>query len=150
LTSATLRPLRTAPVEQTGEYVTESTGCLSSPTEEVTEIRCTEPAASTGATASTGETETASSSEFAELVVFFSTISVTEDVVCLADRFELVFGFRIRVGVGVKLASELAIGLFDLSAVRRLGDAEDLVEILVQPICLAHERPSFLVVRITL
>ena len=71
----------------------------------------------------------------AEPVIGRLLLRVLQDVIGLVDFLEL--GFRrlvARVGVGVKLLGELAIGGFQILLVSRLADAQNFVKV-----ALGHE-----------
>ena len=94
------------------------------------------PAATTGA-ARRGESRTRAHG--ADGVVLLALLGVGEHRVRLADLLEL----RLRGGVtgirvGVVLARELAVDLLQLRVAHVLGDAEHLVEVLVEPILTGH------------
>ena len=77
----------------------------------------------------------------AQLVVLLALLGVADDVVGLGDRLEpLLGGLVAGVGVGVVGTRELAVGLLDVGRRRVLGDAEDLVEVLVRPVRAGHPR----------
>src|SRR6478609_2823096 len=75
----------------------------------------------------------------AELVVLLALLGVGEDGVRLADLLELGLGGRVPgVLVRVQLPGQLAVGLLDRRRVGVGGDAEDGVEVLVQPVLASH------------
>ena len=75
--------------------------------------------------------------EPADLVVLGALGLVTEHVVGGRHRLEALLGRGVAgVLVGVQLAGQLAVGLGDLLGRRRLGDAEDLVVVLLEPLPL--------------
>ena len=79
----------------------------------------------------------------AHLVVLLALLGVADDVVGLGDLLEPVLrGLVARVGVGVVLARQLAVGLLDLAWLGVLGHAEDLVEVLVGPVSVGSSRTS--------
>src|SRR5690606_36065146 len=81
--------------------------------------------------------------EPADLVVLLALLLVADDVVGGRDLLEPLLGGGVtRVGVGVVLARELPVGALDLLGRRRLGDAEDLVVVLLEPLALGlHGAP---------
>src|SRR5690606_14531922 len=106
---------------------------LTEPAEDVLE------AARTGAAG--GEARTRSHG--ADLVVLLALLRVGEHCVRLADLFELCFGLGIAlVGIRVILARQLAIRLLQFCIADVLGDAEHLVEVLVEPILAGHRSPG--------
>src|SRR5581483_11365464 len=73
----------------------------------------------------------------AEAVVRLPLLLVGEDVVRRLHLLEALLGGRVaRIGVGVVLARELAVGLLDLVGRRSLLHAEDVVE------RLSHRSPA--------
>src|SRR5699024_897777 len=79
----------------------------------------------------------------ADGVVLTTLLRVGEHGVRLADVLELLLGRGVPlVAVGVVLLGELAVGLLDRRLVGVLVDAEDGVEVLVQPVLTGHV-PSF-------
>src|SRR5699024_9322414 len=79
----------------------------------------------------------------ADRVVLLTLLGVGEDGVGLAHVLELLLRLGIPgVAVRVVLLGELAVGLLDLGLVSVLADAEDGVEVLVQPVLTGHV-PSF-------
>src|SRR5205085_2954064 len=105
-----------------------------------------EPAA--GAPRRTGSCRTtteraAGPEQRALLVVLLAALVVGEHVVRLGDLLEARLGLGLSlVRVGVELARELAVGLLDLVGRGVLGDAERLVEVLLQEVPGAHRVPS--------
>ncbi len=81
----------------------------------------------------------------ADRVVVLTILVIGQDGVGLADFLELgLSGLVARVLVGVLLPSQLAVGLLDRLLVRRLVDAEDLVEVLGEPFLFTHARVTSL------
>src|SRR5699024_6418384 len=77
----------------------------------------------------------------ADGVVLLALLGIVEDRVGLADLLEHLLGLGvIGMTVGVVLAGLAAIGLLDLLRVGVLGDAEDRVEVLVEPVLSGHVR----------
>ena len=78
----------------------------------------------------------------ADRVVLLALLGVGQHGVGLADLLEPLLGLRRpRVLVRVQLARELAVGLLDRRGVRVLGDAEDRVEVLLEPVLAGHGVP---------
>src|SRR5699024_7928858 len=97
-------------------------------------------AASAGAALARGEAG-AAGAHGADGVVLLALLGVVEHRVGLADLLEPLLGLGIvGVMVGVVLAGLLAVGLLDLLGVGVLGDAEDRVEVLVEPVLSGHVR----------
>src|SRR5690606_33718889 len=77
----------------------------------------------------------------ADRVVLLALLGVVEHRVGLADLLERLLHLGVvGVAVGVVLPGLLAIGLLDLLRVGVLGDAEDRVEVLVEPVLSGHRR----------
>ena len=82
--------------------------------------------------------------ESADLVVLLALGRVAEHVVGGRDLLEAVLGAR--VGVGVVLLGQLAVGLADLLVGRRVGHPEHLVVVLLEPLtlgCHGRSPPHF-------
>ena len=99
-----------------------------------------EAAAATRATrAETG----AAVRHLADRVVLLALLGVGEHGVGLTDVLEALLGRGVPgVLVGVVLAGELAVGLLDRGRVGVLGDAEDRVEVLLEPVLAGHGASS--------
>src|SRR5699024_1486946 len=111
-------PRPSAASEEVGEHVLESA------------------AGSTAGSPRTGA-EAGSAAHGANLIVLGAGLLVGQHLMRLADLLELLFGLLITgVGVRVVLARELAVGLLDLGVGSIFGDAEGLIEILLEPIIL--------------
>src|SRR5699024_10468633 len=77
----------------------------------------------------------------ADRVVLLALLGVVEHRVGLADLLELLLGLGVPgVMIGVVLAGLGAVGLLDLLRARVLRDAEDRVEVLVEPVLGGHVR----------
>src|SRR5690606_1931529 len=123
---------------------TATTAAAEEATEQITEVGPLEAEAAgtgagvepTGAAAGT-EAHGPHGAELADLVVLLALGLVADDVVGGGDLLEALLGGGVtRVGVGVQLAGELAVGARDLLRRRRLRDAEDLVVVLLEPLAL--------------
>ena len=91
------------------------------------------------------EAETPTAEETASLVVLLALGHVGEHRVGLRGLLEALLGSLVTgVLVGVVLASDLAEGLLDLVGLRVLGDAENLVVVLLEVILLTHSVSSLL------
>src|SRR5665647_628479 len=79
-------------------------------------------------------------------VVLLALLGTGQDGVGLTDLLEPLLGCLVpRLLVGVQLASELAVGLLDRGCVGVSRDAEDRVEVLLEPVLAGHRRllPSY-------
>src|SRR5699024_5961668 len=77
----------------------------------------------------------------ADGVVLLTLLGIIEHRVGLADLLEPLLRLGvIGMVVGVVLPGLLAVGLLDLLRVGVLGDAEDRVEVLVEPVLSGHVR----------
>src|SRR6266540_3187755 len=86
--------------------------------------------------------ETAAAEQPARLVVLLALLGIADHVVRLGDLLEPgLSGGVPGVGVRVVLARQLAVGLLDLVGIGGLGDAENLVEVLLEPVLRAHPTP---------
>ena len=74
----------------------------------------------------------------ADLVVLLALVGVAEDVVGRRDLLEALL--VTRVGVRVVLLGQLAVGAGDLLGRGRLGHAQDLVVVLLEPFALGRHR----------
>src|ERR1022692_1378718 len=102
--------------------------------EEVTEV---EPALA--AARRSRHPDAAAAEQGPGVVVLLAPLLVRQHVVRLGDLLEALLGRRVAlVGIGVVLAGELAVRLLDLVGRRVLGDAEDLVEVLLEEVLGAH------------
>src|SRR5699024_4793209 len=107
------------------------------------------PGARPGGGPGAGEPEAAGPGPGAEhlalVVVLLALLRRAEDRVRLGDLLEPVLRLLVaRVGVGVIVASELAVGLLDLTGGRVLVHTEVLVEVLGHPVTAAHDITSLL------
>ena len=94
--------------------------------------------------ASSGCEARATSPHGANRVVLLALLGVVQHAVGLADLLQLLLrGLVTGVAVRVELAGLLAVGLLDLLRARIARDAEDLVEVLIQPFLLGHVCVSF-------
>src|SRR5690606_24820716 len=72
-------------------------------------------------------------------VVLLALLGVGEHRVRLPDVLEPALGCGVaRVAVGVEVTRELAVRRLDRGVVGVLGDAEDLVEVLLEPVLPGH------------
>ena len=105
-------------------------------------------------TAASREPEAAATEQAPGLVVLLALVIAGEHVVGLGHLLEAALGLRVaRVLVRVVRPGQLAVGLLDVLGLSVLGHAEDLVEVLLDPVLGAHERlpsvdPIDLVLRI--
>ena len=89
--------------------------------------------------------EAAVAEEGARLVVLLALLGVAEDVVGLGDLLEALLGLGVAlVGVRVELAGELPVRLLDLGVGGVLGDAEDLVVVLLDEVLACSSSTSLL------
>src|SRR5699024_2317978 len=92
--------------------------------------------------------EAGAAAHLADLVVLLPGLLVGQHLVRLPDLLELRLGLRVtRVLVGMVLPRELPVRLLDLSVRSISGDAQRLVEILLEPVVLGsgiHLAPPFL------
>jgi hypothetical protein len=88
--------------------------------------------------------DAAAAEQGARLVVLLAALGVAEHVVRLGRVLETLLGLGVApVGVGVVLPGELAVGLLDLGLGGVLGDAENLVVVLLDEVLRTHpRRPS--------
>src|SRR5690606_20440097 len=129
------RPL----VEQSPEDVADASAGAA-PGEQVTEVERERAAARPPAGGAHTATE-----QCARLVVLLALLRVGQDGVGLGHVFEPSLGLLVAlVVVGVELASQRAVGLLDRRRIDILGDAEDLVIVLLDPVLRAHAPPPFL------
>jgi hypothetical protein len=84
--------------------------------------------------------ETASGEQPSGLVVLLALGRIRQDAVGLRHRLEPLGGGRIGIGVGVQVAGQLAVGTLDVVGAGVRGDAELLVEVLLDPFSLGHQR----------
>src|SRR5690606_9406558 len=97
-----------------------------------------EAAAPTG---TTGPEAGAATRHLADRVVLLALLLVGQHRVRLTDVLELLLGRRVTgVLVRVVLAGELAIGLLDVGIAGVGGDAEDGIEVLLEPVLASHRR----------
>src|SRR5690606_624518 len=91
--------------------------------------------------------EAGAAAHLADLVVLLPGLLVGQHLVRLSDLLELRLGLRVtRILVGMVLPRELPVRLLDLSVRRVRGDAQRLVEILLEPVVLGsgiHLAPPF-------
>src|SRR5699024_5491072 len=81
--------------------------------------------------------EPGSAAHGANLIVLSAGLLVGQHLMRLSDLLELLLGLRVTgVGIRVIFAREFAIGLLDLGVGSIFGDAEGLIEILLEPIIL--------------
>src|SRR5665647_2276380 len=74
-------------------------------------------------------------------VVLLALLGTGQDGVGLTDLLEPLLGCLVpRLLVGVQLAGELAVGLLDRGRVGICGDAENRVEVLLEPVLAGHRR----------
>src|SRR5699024_9662475 len=72
-------------------------------------------------------------------IVLLALFGVVEHRVGLTDLLEALLGVGVAgMAVGVELAGLFAVGLLDLVRARLLRDAEDRIEVLVEPVLLGH------------
>src|SRR5690606_16635483 len=122
----------TAATEQTSEEVAQVAEVLRANVEP------------TAAAKPAGAEAPGSGAEPAHLVVFLSASFVAEYLVRGRDLLETVLGRGVSgVGVGVQLASQLAVGACDLFRRCGLGHAEHLVVVLLEPFTLRGHHTSF-------
>ena len=77
----------------------------------------------------------------ADRVVLLALVGVGQDGIGLADLLEALLGrFVPRLLVRVQRAGKLAVGLLDRARVGVGGDAEDRVEVLLEPVLAGHRR----------
>src|SRR5690606_15048536 len=77
-----------------------------------------------------------------DLVVFLALFRIGEDRVRLGDVLEALLRRLVaRVGVGVELLGELAVGALDLVLARVGRDLQDRVEVLLHPVAVHVSRP---------
>src|SRR5699024_6160400 len=112
---------------------TTAPGAAEHATEEVLE------AGSTGGAAAARGEAGAAAGHCTDGVVLLSLLRVGEHRVGLTDLLEASLGRRVpRVAVRVEVPGELPVGLLDGCCVSVLGDAESLVEVLLDPVLAGH------------
>src|SRR5580693_8349266 len=109
--------------------------------EQVAEVEVESPAARAAGCALASAPEPAAE-QGACVVVLLAPLAVGQRVVGLGDLLEPLLRLGVTlVGVGVVLAGELAVRLLDLVRAGGLGDAQDLVIVLLEEVLRAHLLP---------
>src|SRR5690606_10137206 len=126
-------------VEQAAEEVAEST-VAGATAEQVADVEGRSGATGESAGAGTEAALHAAGGEHAAgLVVFLALGGIRQDGVGLADGLETFFGLGVTgVGVGMQVPRQFPVGLLDLVLRCVGGDAQVLVEVLLDPLPLAH------------
>ena len=108
--------------------------------EEIAEI---DPDIPPAATRSEAEWAAARAGVSTDLVVLLALFVIRKNGVGLGNLLEAALGLGVAfVGVGVILLSQLSIGALDFVLGRLFVDAEDLVEVVLEPVARRQPSPS--------
>src|SRR5215212_1051442 len=89
----------------------------------------------------TGEAEAAATEQPTRLVILLALSLVRQDVVRLRDLLEASLGLRVaRVLIGMVVPRQLPVGPLDLLRFGVFVNAQDLVEVLLDPVLGTHQR----------
>src|SRR5580700_4546841 len=128
--------VRATAVEHPAEQVAQPAGRVARPAEDVVQVEAAEAA---GVGPGPGRDPEAAAEQRARLVVLLAPLLVGQHGVRLGDLLEALLGLGVAlVGVRVVLAGQLAVRRLDLGGLRRLGDPQGLVIVLLEVVLGAH------------